>query len=107
MANGDEKARQIMESEKFKELVRKKTAITIIMTILMLIVYFGFILIIAFDKSLLATKIGDHVTIGLPIGIGVIIFAWILTGIYIRWANNSYDKIVNEIKTDLYQNKII
>ena len=107
MGNGQSKAHEIIESQKFKELVKRRTVITIIMTFLILIVYFGFILVIAFDKSLLAYKIGDHITIGLPIGVGVILFAWILTGIYIRWANNSYDKIVNEMKDDLIQNKII
>jgi uncharacterized membrane protein (DUF485 family) len=67
----------------------------------MLVVYFGFILLIAFNKEFLATKIGEHLTIGLPIGIGVIIFAWLLTGIYIRWANSSYDKSVRELRNQI------
>jgi uncharacterized membrane protein (DUF485 family) len=103
MENEQTRVHEILESEKFKMLVKKRTLIIVILTLLMLVVYFGFILIIAFDKPLLATKIGEHITLGLPVGLGVILFAWILTGIYIKWANNSYDNIVNEIKEDIHR----
>ena len=63
----------------------------------MLLVYFGFILVLAFNKALLAEKIGEHVTLGIPVGVGVILFAWILTGIYVRWANAYYDSEVKRI----------
>jgi uncharacterized membrane protein (DUF485 family) len=96
-----EDVKKILDSEKFKTLVRKRVSVSISLTILMLVVYFGFILLIAFNKEFLATKIGEHLTIGLPIGIGVIIFAWLLTGIYIRWANSSYDKSVRELRNQI------
>jgi uncharacterized membrane protein (DUF485 family) len=70
----------------------------------MLLVYFGFMLSIAFYKEFLSIKIGEHVTLGLPIGIGVIVFAWILTGIYIRWANSKYDKAVRELRNEILEN---
>lgn len=95
------KIKDIINSKEFKALVRKRLLVSISMTIIMLAVYFGFILIIAFDKQLLATKIGEHLTIGLPIGIGIIIFAWIFTGVYIRWANSSYDKSVKELRNQI------
>lgn len=93
--------KKIITSEKFKALVHKRLLVSMSMTIIMLTVYFGFILIIAFNKELLAAKIGEHLTIGLPIGIGIIIFAWLLTGIYIRWANISYDKSVRELRNQI------
>lgn len=96
-----EDVKNILDSEKFKTLVRKRVSVSFSLTILMLVVYFGFILLIAFNKEFLATKIGEHLTIALPIGIGVIIFAWLLTGIYIRWANSSYDKSVRELRNQI------
>jgi uncharacterized membrane protein (DUF485 family) len=70
----------------------------------MLVVYFGFILSIAFFKEFLSLKIGEHITLGLPIGIGIIIFAWILTGFYTRWANQKYDKSVRELRNEILDN---
>jgi uncharacterized membrane protein (DUF485 family) len=101
MSVNQSKATEIVNSEKFKELVRKRTSFSITMTILMLAVYFGFILVIAFNKELLAIKIGEHLTIGIPIGMGIIIFAWVLTGIYTRWANKDYDKSVRELRNQI------
>ncbi len=101
MSIKSEDVKNIISSEKFKKLVRMRTTVSLSLTIIMLSVYFGFILLIAFNKEFLATKIGEHVTIGLPIGMGVIVFAWILTGIYIRWANNKYDNSVKEFRNQI------
>jgi len=63
------------------------------MSILVIIAYFGFILLIAFDKSFLAQKIGAGVTsLGIPLGVGVIVFTIILTWIYVRRANSEFDR---------------
>ena len=99
----DLKAKEIVNSEKFKELVSKRLSFSLTLTIIMLVVYFGFILVIAFSKELLAAKIGDHLTIGIPIGIGIILFACVLTGIYTRWANKSYDKNVRDLRNQILQ----
>ena len=88
---------EVLESKAFKELVAKRWSISLILTFLMLLVYFGFILVLAFNKPLLAQKIGEHVTLGIPVGVGVILFAWLLTGIYVRWANTVYDSEVHRI----------
>jgi uncharacterized membrane protein (DUF485 family) len=90
---------EVLQSKEFKDLVAKRWSISLILTFLMLFVYFGFILVLAFDKPLLAQKIGEHVTLGIPIGVGVIVFAWILTGIYVRWANTVYDSEVHRISS--------
>ena len=64
----------------------------------MMIVYYGFIALIAFDKSFLAQKIGSGVTtIGIPIGFGVIVFTVIITAIYVRRANSEYDDLTAAI----------
>lgn len=93
--------REILESEDFRALVRKRTTVSLVLTAIMLAVYFGFILTIAFNKELLAAKIGDTLTIGLPIGIGLIVFAWLLTGVYTRWANQSYDRRVRDLRNQI------
>lgn len=97
------RVKDILDSEKFKQLVKKRLKVSLSLTALMLVVYFGFILTIAFYKELLAIKIGDHITLGLPIGIGIILFAWILTGIYTRWANRDYDKSVRELRNEILE----
>jgi len=89
---------KLHEHPEFRSLVRQKWRISLLLTFLMLFVYFGFILLIAFDKSFLARPFGKDLTIGLPIGIGILIFAWLLTGIYTVWANRIYDRKVEELK---------
>ncbi|NMB80367.1 MAG: DUF485 domain-containing protein [Ignavibacteria bacterium] len=98
-----ERVKEILGSEKFKNLVKKRVTVSVTLTIIMLIVYFSFILSIAFFKEFLSIKIGEHLTLGLPIGIGIIIFAWLLTGYYIRWANQNYDKAVRELRNEVLE----
>lgn len=93
--------REIINSESFKSLVRNRIVVSTVLTVVMLVAYLGFILIIAFYRELLSYKIGEHLTLGLPVGIGMIIFAWLLTGYYIRWANRSYDKKVRELRNQV------
>ncbi len=92
------KVQDIINSEEFKDLVRKRIVVSSVLTIIMLVAYFGFILSIAFYKEILSYKIGDHLTLGLPLGIGLIVFAWLLTGYYTRWANQSYDQKVRDLR---------
>jgi uncharacterized membrane protein (DUF485 family) len=99
-----DRVKEILESEKFKDLVKKRLRVSLSLTALILIVYFGFILTIAFYKELLAIKIGEYITLGLPVGIGIIIFAWLLTGVYTRWANRHYDKAVRELRNEILEN---
>lgn len=103
MSIQSDKVQEIVNSDKFKKLVKKRLSVSLTLTAVMLIVYFGFILVIAFNKDALAFKIGEHLTIGLPIGIGIIVFAWLLTGLYTRWANQSYDKSVRELRDQILQ----
>ena len=87
--------------EKLNALSRMRWKFSIAMTILLLVVYFGFILIIAFNKSILATLITGNVPVAIPIGLGIILFSWLLTGYYVRWANKVYDNEVEKIKREL------
>jgi uncharacterized membrane protein (DUF485 family) len=89
---------RIEANPKYHELRRKRTVFGWTLTILMLVVYFGYIALIAFNKPFLAQPIGNGVTtLGIPIGMGVIIFTIVITGIYVRRANGEYDKLTREI----------
>ena len=89
---------KIEANPKYHELRRKRNAFGWTLTVLMLLVYFGYIALIAFNKPFLAQPIGNGVTtIGIPIGMGVIIFTIVITGIYVRRANSEYDRLTAEI----------
>jgi uncharacterized membrane protein (DUF485 family) len=86
---------------RYQELVRRRGRFTTLLTAAMLIVYFGFILLIAFDKPLLARPIGTGVTsLGIPVGLGVILVAILLTGLYVRRANHEYDDRVAALRAE-------
>ena len=76
---------KIRRNPKFVELVRQRGALARNLTIAMLVIYFGFILLVAFAKGFLGTPIseGSVTTIGIPIGLFVIVSAFVLTGIYV------------------------
>jgi uncharacterized membrane protein (DUF485 family) len=88
----------IQANPKFQELKHKRNSLGWTLTLLMLIVYFGFIGLIAFDKPFLAQPIGSGVTsLGVPIGFGVIVFTILITAIYVNKANGEFDTLTAEI----------
>ena len=85
----------------YQALKRKRNGLGWTLTILMLVVYYGFIGLIAFDKEFLAQPISDGVTtLGIPIAFGVIVFTIAITGLYVRRANSEYDRLTAEILED-------
>jgi uncharacterized membrane protein (DUF485 family) len=92
---------RIASDPKYQELKAKRSRFGWWLTLAMMVVYYGFILLVAFDKSFLATRLGDGVTtIGMPIGLGVIVFTIVITGIYVRRANSEYDALTEQIAKD-------
>ncbi len=88
----------LLEDPEFKDLASRKNRISLILTAITLVIYYGFILLIAFKRDLFASKVAGNVTFGIALGIGVILSCWILTGIYVRWANDKYDAMVARIQ---------
>lgn len=90
---------RIRANPKFQQLVSTRNSYSIIMTVLMMIVYFGYILLIAFNKQFLATKVsaGAVMSVGIPMGLGVLVFTIIITAIYVRRANTEFDALKDEI----------
>ena len=92
---------KIQAHPKYRELQTKRNRLAIILTVLMLVVYYGYIALIAFDKEFLAQPIGAGViTLGIPIGLWVIIFTIAITGIYVRRANGEFDRLTKDILKD-------
>jgi uncharacterized membrane protein (DUF485 family) len=89
---------EILNDEDFRSLSSQKNTISVILTILELVLYFGFIALIAFNKPFLASKLSGAISIGIPIAVATIFLSWVLTGIYIRWANSKYDVLVKKVK---------
>lgn len=88
---------KVLENAAFRDLVKRKWAVSLALTAAMLAIYFGFVMILAFGKELLMGRVGANMTIGILVGLGVILAAWALTGIYVAWANTSYDRAVSRI----------
>jgi uncharacterized membrane protein (DUF485 family) len=94
----DDLVQQIKRDPSYHKLVKSRSRFGWALTALMMLVYYGYILLIAFDKEFLATKTGDGVmTWGMPIGLFVIIFTVVVTGIYVRRANSQYDQLTQAI----------
>jgi uncharacterized membrane protein (DUF485 family) len=64
----------------------------------MLAVYFGFILLVAFDKPLLGRLLAPGLSVGILLGVVVILTAWVLIWVYVRWANAHYDAAVARLR---------
>ncbi|MDQ3079678.1 MAG: DUF485 domain-containing protein [Pseudomonadota bacterium] len=86
---------------KYQELVRRRTRFGWLLTAIMLVAYFGYVLLIAFNKELLARPIGNGVTsVGIPLGFGIIILGIVLTAVYVRRANLEYDALLQAVLDD-------
>jgi len=90
---------------KFKQLQKERKKLAFILSLLVLVVYFSFILTIAFEPSFLAQTISKDsvITIGIPIGIFVIIFSFVMTGIYVYFSNRQFDAYTKEIHADVVE----
>ncbi len=98
----DALAKRIEAHPSYQKLKARRTAFGWWLAAAMMVVYYGFILLVAFDKPLLATRIGAGVTtLGMPIGLGVIVFTVVITAIYVRRANSEFDALAAEINASV------
>ena len=98
-------ARELIESPDFKALVKKRWTVSFVLLAILFVGYYGFILLVSFNKELMARTVssepGAVVTVGIPLGIAVIFLAWILVAVYVYWANAVYDPEVERLKNQL------
>jgi len=89
---------KIVANPKYQQLVSTRSSFGWILTAIMMLVYYGFIAIIAFNKEIFSQRLGEGVmTVGIPVGLGVIVFTIVITGIYVRRANSEFDTLTQEI----------
>ena len=79
-------------------LSRQRWRIAVALSAVMIVVYFGFVLLVAFDKPLLGTLLAPGLSLGVLLGALVIVTAWVLTWYYMRWANAHLDWRIDEIR---------
>lgn len=87
----------VAQSPRYRQLVRERSRFAWTLTAIMLAVFFGYILLIAFAPQVLAQRISGATTLGIPVGLGVILIGILLTGIYVHRANRRYDPLIAEI----------
>lgn len=94
----DALARRIESHPSYQKLKARRSSFGWWLAGSMMVVYYGFILLVAFDKPLLASRIGSGVTtLGMPIGLGVILFTVLITAIYVRRANAEFDALADDV----------
>jgi len=90
---------RIRQNPKFAELVARRTRFALILSLFVLIPYYSFMMVVAFNPALLHGTIGDNAvtTIAWPLGAAMVVGCWLLTGIYTRRANGEFDQLNQEI----------
>ena len=92
----------ILRSPSFQALVSSRNKFGWTLSILMLVIYLGFILLVAYDKPLLAHKVGGGaISLGIVLGLGVIVSAFVLTGVYVARANGRFDELTEQLKREV------
>ena len=92
----------IVSDRNFKDLVRERTSFAWTMSGIMLVVYLAFIFMVAFGKGVMSSTIGDSsISWGILSGLGVIVFAFVLTGVYVARANSRFDDLTSRLDKDL------
>ena len=82
---------------KLRELDRARWRIALALTAAMVLVYFGFIALVAFGRPVLAIQVTPGLSLGILLGALVIVASWVLTWVYVRWANSVYDPAVRAL----------
>ena len=90
---------KVKSNQKFHQLVTRRSKLAWTLSLIVFVVYFSFILLIAFAPEILGKSIGSGslITIGIPVGVFIIVMAFVVTGVYVRKANKDYDRINQEI----------
>lgn len=90
--------REMLASAAFRHLVRRRWMVSLVLLVLLFVTYYGYILLIAYARPVMAQRIGTVTTLGIPLGVAVILVSWVLTAAYVAWANASYDPEVRRLR---------
>lgn len=97
--------RRIEDNPKFQELSKRRSRFAWTLSAVVLITYYSFILVVGFAPQWLATPLaeGMTMTIGIPLGVCIIVLSWVLTGVYVRKANTDFDRVTEELLEEAHQ----
>jgi uncharacterized membrane protein (DUF485 family) len=82
---------------RLRELDRARWRMALALTCAMVVIYFGFIALVAFGRPVLAIQVTPGLSLGILLGALVIVASWVLTWVYVRWANSVYDPAVRAL----------
>ncbi|WP_041670357.1 DUF485 domain-containing protein [Cereibacter sphaeroides] len=95
---------RILADPNYRQLKARRSRLGWWLTAALMLVYYGFILLIAFEKQVLATRIGEGViTWGIPVGFGVIVFTVVITAFYVMRANREFDDLTEKVRRGAIQ----
>jgi uncharacterized membrane protein (DUF485 family) len=93
---------KIQNNPNYQKLVSTRSSFAWTLTVIMLVVYYAFILLIAFSPETLGASLsGGMTTVGIPVGLAIIIFSFAMTGIYVKRANSEFDDLLKKVKDDV------
>ncbi|AXI01628.1 DUF485 domain-containing protein [Aquirhabdus parva] len=97
-----DRVKNIIQNPKFQQLVQKKSRLSWSLSIIMLFIYFGYIYLVSYHPAFVHQSLdGGATTIGIPLGIAVIVSAFVLCGIYVWRANGEFDRLTQEVLEEI------
>ncbi|UEM06801.1 DUF485 domain-containing protein (plasmid) [Skermanella rosea] len=90
---------RVRRNPNYQVLVRRRGRLAAVLSALVLVSYYSFMMVVAFAPGLLGRPLGEGATlsVGVPIGAGIIVVSWLLTGVYSYFANGPFDDLTNEL----------
>lgn len=95
---GKVSSKELLNDPAFKRLKMEKWIVSVILGLMVMVLYYGFILLMAYNKPFFANKVTESITVGIPLGVFVLASTIGITAIYVIWANTSYDRLVNKVR---------
>ena len=93
---------RIRRNPRFAELVAKRTSFATVLSVIVLTIFYGFFMVVAFKPQLIGQRLseGSYLTVGIAFELFMFIFFWVLTAVYVKRANGEFDEITAEIIRD-------
>ena len=93
--------RDLLASKEFRHLIARRWRVSLLLSVLLFVLYYGYIVVIAVNRAALSRTMGGATTVGIPVGAAVIVGAVVLTAIYVIWANRHYDPEADRLRRRL------
>lgn len=96
---------RVRENPKYHALVARRSRLALMLSAVVLIAYYAFMMVVAFAPDLLRAPLGEGsaLTVGVPVGTAIIVVSWLLTGVYSHFANGPFDQLNNDIVRESFK----